>query len=149
MRDAGGDGATKRLAKRKLDAVGYVNAHSCYANSDARLKRFRAAAQLAASLAEISRTQQADSAAKKAGESDKLKTVAPAALKKLRSKQMLFEKLTINELRSLAYEYYNQTIVVSVKVQVVEAVRKLYKDNPNRLENVVIVDTPPLATSDE
>ena len=69
--------------------------------------------------------------------------------KKLRSKQMLFEKLTINELRSLAYEYYNQTIVVSVKVQVVEAVRKLYKDNPNRLENVVIVDTPPLATNDE
>ena len=62
---------------------------------------------------------------------------------------MLFEKLTINELRSLAYEYYNQTIVVSVKVQVVEAVRKLYKDNPNRLENVVIVDTPPLATNDE
>jgi hypothetical protein len=53
---------------------------------------------------------------------------------------MLFEKLTIVELRAIAYEYFNQCIPTTVvlKAQVVEAIQRFYKENPGRIDNAVI-----------
>jgi hypothetical protein len=144
--DAGGDGATKKLAKRKLDSVGFVNAYSCHANSETRLKRFRQAAQLSDSLAEISQFAQAESAAKKADEADKFKCAAPAALKVLRGRHNNeIGKLKVSELRAIAYEYYNHTIPSSglLKPAVVEIVTKLYLEKPYRLDQVVLIDPVP------
>eukprot|EP00658_Telonema_sp_P-2_P012432 TRINITY_DN14732_c0_g1_i1.p1 TRINITY_DN14732_c0_g1~~TRINITY_DN14732_c0_g1_i1.p1 ORF type:complete len:128 (-),score=38.41 TRINITY_DN14732_c0_g1_i1:391-774(-) len=39
LNDAGGDGAIKKLAQRKLDDVGFVNAHCCHANTPNSLDR--------------------------------------------------------------------------------------------------------------
>jgi len=51
----------------------------------------------------------------------------------------VFDKLTVSELRALAYEYYNHIIPQSglLKPQVVELVVKLYSDKPLRLDQVV------------
>lgn len=54
MMDAGGDGATKRLARRKLDAAGAMNSWCCDATDEKRMGRLKAALHLAKSLAEIS-----------------------------------------------------------------------------------------------
>ena len=55
---------------------------------------------------------------------------------------MIFEKLTVNELHALAYEYYNETITQPgmKKVAVVEAVKKLYNSKPHRLDQVVLAE---------
>ena len=48
---------------------------------------------------------QLETADKKTEEADKFKCVAPLALQKLRGKNMDFTRLTIVELREVAYEY--------------------------------------------
>ena len=48
---------------------------------------------------------QLETANKKTEEADKFKCVAPLALQKLRGKNMDFTRLTIVELRAVAYEY--------------------------------------------
>ena len=55
MRDCGGIGAIKKLAKRKLDAAGFINSDCCEANGPERTKRLKQALQLASSMAEIER----------------------------------------------------------------------------------------------
>jgi hypothetical protein len=129
------------LAQRKLDAVGFIHAHCCYANNKTRIRRFKAAAQLTASLAEITRFTQEEASHKKAAKANKFKEIAPAALQKYRAKGLLFVKLTIAEIRAMAYEYFNQVIPSSamLKAQVVEVLQRLYIANPGRIDNAVII----------
>jgi hypothetical protein len=53
MQAAGGNGATMKLATRRLDNVGYIKAHSGLANGPLCLKRMNNYNTLAASMAEI------------------------------------------------------------------------------------------------
>ena len=105
LRDAGGDGAVKKMAQRKLDSVAFVNAYCCYANSEVRIKRFKQAARLAASIAEIQRLTIGAEEEKKQLEADLMADTAPGALKKLRSKSMDFASITVKELTTIAYVY--------------------------------------------
>ena len=41
MWEIGAFGNKKRLAQRKLDALGYVKSHSCFINDPARIERLR------------------------------------------------------------------------------------------------------------
>jgi hypothetical protein len=54
------------LAKRKLDSVGFIKAHSGIANRLERVQRMKSELQLADSLAQISRSNKAEQALKKA-----------------------------------------------------------------------------------
>ena len=65
LRDASGDRAIKKMAQRKLDAVGYITAHAEFANSPAKMKRMGQALELDKSLAEIARIDAAEDKAKK------------------------------------------------------------------------------------
>jgi hypothetical protein len=65
MKDAGGEGATLRLAKRKLDAIGDIKAHCCVANAPERIERIKRGMELAASLAAISRADNEEKKKKK------------------------------------------------------------------------------------
>jgi len=138
LKGAGGEGATKRLAQRKLDSVCFVNAYCCYANSEVRVQRFKQAAQLAASLGEISKLSQEADASKKQSEADMFKDIAPGALTKVRLKNMDFNNLTVKELSAMAYEYYHVTIPTSglKKIKVVDKLEEPYKGNKNRLDQV-------------
>jgi hypothetical protein len=55
LKDAGGHGATMKLAKRKLDSIGDVKAHCCIANAPERIEKLQRALNLAASISAISR----------------------------------------------------------------------------------------------
>jgi 3-deoxy-D-manno-octulosonate 8-phosphate phosphatase KdsC-like HAD superfamily phosphatase len=52
-------GAEKYLGKRKLDSVGFIKAHSGFANRPERVQRIKSELQLADSLAQISRAKKA------------------------------------------------------------------------------------------
>jgi hypothetical protein len=137
LRDAGGDGALKKMAQRKLDSVAFVNAFSCYANSELRIQRFKQAARLTSSLAEITRLTHEADLAKKDLESDLMKDIAPNALRKLRSKNMDFNAITVKELQALAYEYYNEEVPASGNKKVkVDKLTELYTKNQGRLDQV-------------
>ena len=53
LKDAGGEGATKRLAQRKLNNAGAITNHCGLQNSPARIKKLLSTLELTASLAEI------------------------------------------------------------------------------------------------
>jgi hypothetical protein len=59
-------GAQKYLAKRKLDSVGFIKAHSGIANCPERVQQMKSELQLADTLAQISRANKAEQALKKA-----------------------------------------------------------------------------------
>jgi hypothetical protein len=150
LKDAGGDGAVKKMAQRKLDSAAFVNAYCCHANSDLRIQRFKQAARLAASLAEITRLTQEADAAKKELEADLLKDTAVPALRKLRSKNMDFNGVTVKELQALAYEYYNEEIPSSGgKKLKVNKLIELYNKNKARLDSVVLAEPVVVATVGE
>jgi hypothetical protein len=58
MKDACGEGATQKHAKRKLDALGDIKAHCCFANGPERFAKLKRAAELAVSLSAINRAEQ-------------------------------------------------------------------------------------------
>jgi hypothetical protein len=140
LKDCGGDGAVKKLAQRKLDSTGFVNAFSNEANSEHRIQRLLQSAKLAASMAAIARAQVNDKKAKEADDEDALVVVAPVALKKVWSNNQeqlgmveWFKKLTVKEMRALNYAYYKVNTPVMLKQKVVEALVALYLKYPERL----------------
>jgi hypothetical protein len=86
MKDAGGEGASIRLAQRKLDNLGYIKAHSGLANDPKRLSRLQNQLDLAASLADISRIQEVIDQQKKKTERHDLLVLVPAAIAKFNKK---------------------------------------------------------------
>ena len=68
MKDADGDGAVKKVAERKLNAIGNINLYFYFVNDDTNLEKMRNQLQLAASISEIGRIQRADQTLKKSKE---------------------------------------------------------------------------------
>ena len=58
LKDAGGDGATKKLAQRKLNNASVITNHCGLQNHPSRIKKRLSALKLTASLAEIRRAHQ-------------------------------------------------------------------------------------------
>merc|ERR1712147_318688 len=94
LKHAGGDGATMKLAKRKLDATGN------FANAPDRIARLVQKAQLASSIAEIKRVDDEDKK-KKVSAASELVSHAPAAAQKFYDKGEVVSKLYINDIRAL------------------------------------------------
>ena len=83
--------------------------------------------------------QALENQAKQALENDELKSAAPGAFLKLREKNMQFDKITIMNLRVVAYEYYNEVIPIGLKPPIVKQLEQLYASKPERLDNVTLV----------
>ena len=47
MKDAAGDGAVMKLAERNLNAIGNINSHACFVNSEVNLQKMWNQIQLA------------------------------------------------------------------------------------------------------
>ena len=110
MRDAGGLGANKKLAQRRLDCAGFVQSECFEVTDPVRIRRQKQALQLAAALAQISNAQAAEQAVRRALEDDELILVAPGAALKLSKHNMQWDKLTIKEARSIALVYFKKPI---------------------------------------
>ena len=142
MKDAGGDGAKMKHAKRKLDVLGItVRAHSGIANNPERLKRLKAVHKLAESMAEISRLKNKDRDTKKTQATNSLHDIAPAALLKLRTKLNDATKIHKKEICAIALRYFGSTLADSQKKpKLVEALQALIEENPCTLDDVVFDD---------
>jgi hypothetical protein len=123
-------GAQKYLAKRKLDSVGFMKAHSGIANCPERVKRMKSELQLADSLAQISRANKAEQALRKAAASANIEKCGPAAAVKLQKQRMDVSKLTMPEIRALSLHYFNTEIPKGNKEMVVRAFAVLMEKSP-------------------
>jgi hypothetical protein len=110
MKDAGGVGASKKLAKRKMDAYGCVQSHCFEVTDPKRLKSQENARVLAASIAEVNNTSKALQASKQSKEDDELVPLAQPAFVKLHKNSMNWAKLNRKEMRSLALKYFSLRI---------------------------------------
>jgi hypothetical protein len=94
MKDAGGQGATLKIVKRKLNSLATIQSHSCMANDETQLQVLKNKYELAASLAEIDRKDKANQQAKKNQLLMEKRAKAPDAVAKLAAKGGDVSKLT-------------------------------------------------------
>lgn len=146
MKDAQGDGATKKLAQRKLNSTGFVSAFCGSGNGDEEIRRLRQAAQLAASLADAYRVEQEESKQKKEDEDAALEDHAPAALEKLRATGMQVQKLTVAQMRAICLVHFKREVPKKKKAVVQDALETLIAKYPKELP-AAIASLPPLVAS--
>lgn len=107
MKDAGGQGATMKIAKRKLNSLATIQSYSCMANNETQLQVLKNKYELAASLAEIDRKDKAGQQAKKNQEIMAKRAKAPDAVAKLAAKGGDVSKLTKLEIVAILLVHYN------------------------------------------
>jgi hypothetical protein len=88
LKDAGGAGATQKLAQRKLNNAGAITNHCGLQNNPERVQKLLAAVQLMASLAEVSALTKATKEQGKCKADTELMDLAPASLVKLNSEKV-------------------------------------------------------------
>jgi hypothetical protein len=108
LKDAGGAGAKKKLAQRKLNNAGAITNHCGLQNHPGRVKKLLAAAQLAASLAEISALTKATKEQGKCKADTELMDLAPASLVKLNSEKVNGDltELSKKEIRAISFHFF-------------------------------------------
>jgi hypothetical protein len=108
VKDAGGAGATKKLAQRKLNSAGAITNHYRLQNNPEWVQKLLAAVQLAASLAEISALTKATKEHGKCKADTELIDLAPASLVKLNSKKVNggVTKLSKKEIYAISFRYF-------------------------------------------
>ena len=81
IQDQIGEGSTlEKAARVRLDNLGLVQSHSCFANAPERLRRLKARLELQASIGDIHEMQKQSAEAARAMEEDKLRQVLPKAV---------------------------------------------------------------------
>ena len=101
-------GGGKKLAARKLNNMGHVNAWSGIANGPEELAKFKRRCQLMASVDQIDDAQRAAKKQKKSDDDAKLRQLARTAFVKLKKQAPLRQltKLTVAELLSILHVAY-------------------------------------------
>jgi len=107
LKDAGGSGATKKLARRKLNNTGAITNHCGLQNHPERIKRLLSALELTASLAEISALAKSNKDDEKCIADTELMDMAPASLLKLNSEKVNgdMSKLKKKEICTIFFRY--------------------------------------------
>ena len=108
IKDAGGEGATKKLAKRKLNNTGAITNHCGVQNNPARLKKLKDALELTSSLAEISALSKANKDKDKRKTDTELMDSAPAALQKLNRLNGDVAKITKKEICAISFRFFGR-----------------------------------------
>jgi hypothetical protein len=80
MREIGASVITERLAKRKLDALGYIKSHSCFINDPERMERICSKLLLTKSLEHVKAIEDEEAVHNKKEEEGELKILLPEAL---------------------------------------------------------------------
>ena len=136
MKQAGGKGARLKVAKRKLDNLGYVKSFCGVMNSDERMNRMKNNFELAASLAEIDRMDQAEKADENVKIENECKDKASGALSKLRSKNDDVTKLTKLEMGALLFVAHNLFLAhgKTIKKDMVASLKEKIRANDDALQ---------------
>ena len=113
IKDAVGDGAKLKVARRKLNSIGNMHGHCAILNSDRNLKCMRDDLQLTDAIAEISRGDAMANAARKEEEESNLLSTAGIATKKLEEKNRDVNSVTVKEIQSILFAVYNVTLTGS------------------------------------
>ena len=103
---AHGKDAQQRIAKRKLDNLGYVRADCGMANDPQRIQRLTNQLDLTESLACIAKETADTDAAKKSIATAEMIDRAPAAVLKLKAKGGDLNKITMPEMAAIAFKYF-------------------------------------------
>ncbi|HSN65040.1 MAG TPA: hypothetical protein VLS94_00280 [Fusibacter sp.] len=108
MMDAVGPGATKKMARRKLNMFGKISSRCGTVNDPLSLKRMENRVMLAESMAQLSEMERTQVAKKKAEETQMMMDLAPPALDKLKkhNNDPKAAKLLMKEMQAILYHYY-------------------------------------------
>ena len=110
IRDTVGLGAQLKLAKRKLDNLGYIKSHSGIQNDKERLKRLKSQLTLAASLAEINVMKESEKSDKEEDTKNDYRKVAKQAYDKYMANINNMEKLTKKEMAAIMLVAYQDFV---------------------------------------
>jgi hypothetical protein len=157
IKDAGGEGATKKLAKRKLNNTGAITNHCGVQNNPARFKKLKDALELTSSLAEISALSKANKDKDKRKTDTELMDSAPAALQKFNRLNGDVAKMTKKEICAISFRFFGRMFKeVDAKLALMAGLTGLIAEQPHVLleaaasSAVATVDpipTPPPATA--
>jgi hypothetical protein len=101
MKDAGGDGATTKIAKCELNMFGAIQSHSGLAKNEKQLNKLKNKHILAASLAQINQLDREEASAKDEDEVQKRRQAYDGAIAKLASKGGDANKISKLEIASI------------------------------------------------
>ena len=134
LRDAGGSGASKKLAQRKLNNSGAITNHCGLQNQPERIKKLKDALELTASLAEISAGAKQEKTKLKAKETSCLLGSADAAMQKFLSNGKDLGKLCKTEICAISFRYFGVQLKESVtKGTLVSSLQGLITSQPDVL----------------
>jgi hypothetical protein len=108
MSFSGGHGATMKLAKRKLDSLGYTTSVSGVQNDPDRPRRLTNKLELAQSLASIANAGAKEYAAHNTGVEAETRLIAPSAKNELIASGMDATKLTTKDIIAVLAVYYGK-----------------------------------------
>ena len=151
MKSAGGAGATMKLAQRKLDQAGCINAHCTRANAPDRVGKLQDALRLAASIADVNRQAASEKEQARAAANVEMLEKAPAALTKLKAAGGDLTKLTVAEIRAVAWCYLGTVLPKSGNKSTVfvAPVAALITANPAALDGAARLAAPAVDGDDE
>jgi len=121
LKDAGGAGATKKLAARKLNNTGAITNHCGLQNQPERIKLLKSALQLAKSMAEISAVASKSKLDAKKKAAVALLDVAYPALTKFHQKACDVNKLNKNEVCAIAFRFFGTALKEADKKEILVA----------------------------
>lgn len=159
IRETAGEEAKTKLARRKLDAIGEVHSSCGIANDPVRIERLKKKLKLTDTLAQISALQAAEKQSKTSMAAAALIDKAPAALTKLKTRAHRssseatpamalaalidsVQHLTVDEIRALAFRFFNTPLSAGPKTAQVEQLRKLITEQPRVLASLDLPSSP-------
>ncbi len=139
MKEVGLDGGTEKMAKRKLDALGYIKAESGFANDEKRMKRLEEQLRLGQSLEEIKVAEESVLKEKKKAEQQEKGAILSGALEKLAKNDYDPKTLVKKEISAILYMRYDidQPVAKHSKPELVDSLTKAMQDNPAGIAIVI------------
>ena len=121
LKDAGGTGATKKLAARRLNNTGAITNHCGLQNQPERIKLLKSALQLAKSIAEINAGAKKSKLDAKKKADVALLNVAYPALLKYTQKASDVNRLNKNEVCAIAFRFFGTMLKEADKKEILVA----------------------------
>ena len=106
MKDATGEKAKLKVANQILNNMGLVQSHCALLNGEKEMAKMNNIIQLSDSIATIEEMDQKAKEKKVQSAEDKLKDLAPEALKKYQARNKDFKNLKKKEICAIAFLYY-------------------------------------------
>ena len=141
---AHGTDAKQAMARRKLDNIGYLRGESGLANDPDRIQRIQNQLALTESMAAIAKENADAKAAETSLETVKLIESAPAALAKLKEKGNDLNKITMPEMKAIAFKNFKGAVLKGDKAAHIKALAALISAQPGvlHLQAAALTATP-------